>query len=210
MTSILVIEDETSYRTSIELILQMEGYDVRTAESGLSGVAMIREKRPDLILCDIMMPGMDGHSVLEIIKGDSAIDDIPFIFVTAMGGRVDVRRGMYEGADDYLSKPFTPEELISTIVGRLQRIQVFHQHDETPDAQEKTIILNKQTSKREREVLVLVGDGRTSREIAERLGIRINTVEVHRANLMRKLEAVNSASLAQWAAIAGTLSPPVK
>ena len=210
MTSILVIEDETSYRTSIELILQMEGYDVRTAESGLSGVAMIREKRPDLILCDIMMPGMDGHSVLEIIKGDSAIDDIPFIFVTAMGGRVDVRRGMYEGADDYLSKPFTPEELISTIVGRLQRIQVFHQHNETPDAQEKTIILNKQTSRREREVLVLVGDGRTSREIAERLGIRINTVEVHRANLMRKLEAVNSASLAQWAAIAGTLSPPVK
>ncbi len=210
MTSILVIEDETSYRNSIELILQMEGYDVRTAGSGLSGVAMIREKRPDLILCDIMMPGMDGHSVLEIIKGDSAIDDIPFIFVTAMGGRVDVRRGMYEGADDYLSKPFTPEELISTIVGRLQRIQVFHRHDETPDAQEKTIILNKQTSRREREVLVLVGDGRTSREIAERLGIRINTVEVHRANLMRKLEAVNSASLAQWAAIAGTLSPPVK
>ena len=210
MTSILVIEDDIAYRNSIELILQMEGYDVRTAGSGLSGVAMIREKSPDMILCDILMPGMDGHSVLEIIKNDSTIADIPFVFVTAMGDRGDVRRGMYEGADDYLSKPFTPEELISTVVGRLQRIPVFHRYNETPDVLEKTIILDKQTSRREREVLVLVGDGRTSKEIAERLGIRINTVEVHRANLMRKLDAVNSASLAQWAAIAGTLPPPVK
>jgi CheY-like chemotaxis protein len=74
MTSILVIEDDSAYRNSIELILQMEGYDVRTAENGASGVAMTREKRPDLILCDIMMPGMDGHSVLEILKRDGALE----------------------------------------------------------------------------------------------------------------------------------------
>ncbi len=208
MKSILVIEDDASYRNSMKLILQMEGFAVRTADCGVSGVAMIREKHPDLILCDIMMSGMDGHSVLEVLKNDYPIAKIPFIFVSALGDRTDVRRGMLEGADDYLTKPFTPEELISAIVARLQRISVFHQPDEPDepaDIQKKLDILFQKTTSREREILLLVGDGYTSKEISERLGIQRNTVEVHRANMMRKLDATNAANLAQWAAIAGMM-----
>jgi DNA-binding NarL/FixJ family response regulator len=198
MKSILVIEDDASYRNAIELILHMEGFEVRVSDNGVSGLAMLRVKRPDVILCDIMMPGMDGHSVLEILKRDTTVADIPFIFVTALDNRFDVRRGMYEGADDYLSKPFTPDELISTVVGRLKRSSMFRQQEET----DKLFALAERITTREREILLLVGEGFTSKDISKRLGIRINTVEVHRANLMRKLEAPNAAKLAQWAVIA--------
>ena len=78
MHSILIIEDDPAYRSMMELILQMEGFDVRTASDGQSAFALLREKRPDLILCDIMLPEMDGHSVLEILKGDDTLLDIPF------------------------------------------------------------------------------------------------------------------------------------
>ena len=84
--SILIIEDDPSYASMMEVILLMEGFDVRTASDGQSGIAMLRDKRPDLTLCDIMMPEMDGHSVLEILKGDKTLADIPFVFVTALGG----------------------------------------------------------------------------------------------------------------------------
>ncbi len=118
-----------------------------------------------------------------------------------------MRRGMHEGADDYLSKPFTPEELLSAIAGRLQRIPKFQRSGGEEDGlQEKIAILKKQTTPRERQVLILVGEGYTSKIIAQRLGICINTVDVHRSNLMRKLDTTNAASLAQWATLASTLS----
>src|SRR6185369_1307924 len=98
MYSILIIEDDPSICCNMELILRMEGFDVRTAGDGQSGIAAVREKRPDLILCDIMMPEMDGHVLLETLKNDRDRADIPFIFVTALGERADVRRGMAAGA----------------------------------------------------------------------------------------------------------------
>jgi len=202
MSSILIIEDDESYRNSIEMILQLEGYDVRKASSGAGGIVMIREKRPDLILCDIMMPGMNGYSVLEDLKHDSRIADIPFIFVTALNERNEVRRGMSEGADDYLSKPFSAKELVAAVTGRLHRVEMLRQRHNKPDFEKEYAILRDKISSREMEVLLLVGHGVTSKEIAERLGIRTNTVEAHRANLMKKLEANNAAKLARWAVIA--------
>jgi CheY-like chemotaxis protein len=94
MYSIVIVEDDPSYCSMMELILKMEGFDVRIAPDGHSGLVLVSEKRPDLILCDIMMPGMDGHSVLEAMKGDNTLDDIPFIFVTGLRNRAHVRSGM--------------------------------------------------------------------------------------------------------------------
>ncbi|HIJ86440.1 MAG TPA: response regulator transcription factor [Desulfuromonadales bacterium] len=202
MYSILIFEDDSASRFHMEFFLKKEGFDVRSAIDGHSGLELLYKKRPDLILCDIMMPGMDGYAVLDAVKKERAYADIPFIFVTARLDRTDQRRGMCEGADDYLTKPFTPEELVSTVVSRLYRVGLFRQQGENAFFQAEIAILRQQTTDREREVLQMVGQGVTSKEIARRLDLRPNTVEVHRANLMRKLDAPNAASLARWAFIA--------
>jgi DNA-binding NarL/FixJ family response regulator len=210
LKSVLVIDDDAAYRKSIGLILQLEGFYVRTADNGATGLELVREKRPDLILCDIMMPGMDGHSVLKQLKNDSSITDIPFIFVSALGDRSDIRRGMSEGSDDYLSKPFTAGELVAAVVSRLNRIEVFRRSAETEGYEREVAILRNSITSREREILILVGQGATSKEIAQNLKIRPNTVEVHRANLMKKLNAPNAANLARWAFIANVMQSPRK
>lgn len=206
MYAIQIIEDDATLRNNMELILQMEGFEARSAADGTAGIAMIREKRPDLILCDILMPAMDGHEVLETLKQISDYADIPFIFVTALDDRVAVRRGMSAGADDYLTKPFSAEELVTAVTGRLQRIKAIRQHDGNQTFQREYAHLRKHVTARELEVLLLVGQGYTSKQIATSLGIRHNTVEVHRANLMRKLDSPNSANLARWAMIAEQMS----
>ena len=202
MYSIVVIDDEPSYINMMEVIFQQEGFSVRSALDAQSGIAMLREKRPDLILCDIMMPGMDGHSVLDTLKSDNTLADIPFIFVTAMADHANVRRGMSSGADDYLPKPFSVDELLAAVIGRIRRHEQIRQDRDKSAFQKEQAILSQKITKREREVLLMVGQGDTSKGIAERLGVSLKTVEGHRANLMNKLGAANAAALARWAIIA--------
>jgi len=206
MYSILIIEDDATLSRNMELILQLEGFNVSSASDGPSAFAMLREKRPDLILCDIMMPGMDGLSVLAALKGDKTFADIPFIFVTAMGDRADVRRGMVAGADDYLPKPFSAEDLIAAVTARLHRLETIRQHGIKATLCKEQDFLLKQTSAREREVLHLVGRGVTSKDIAVQLGITLRTVDVHRSHLMSKLGVANAAELARWAVISEQIS----
>ena len=203
MYSILIIEDDPAYLSMMEVMLQMEGFDVRTSSSGESALAMLHEKRSDLILCDIMMPDMDGHAVLEALKSDKALAEIPFVFVTALGERAEVRQGMSEGADDYLPKPFTAEELLAAVTGRIRRHEmIIQQHDKPAFQEEQAIFRTRKISRRELDVLLMVGKGSTSREIAEQMEISAKTVEVHRYNLMNKLGASNAAILARWAVVA--------
>ena len=207
MYSILIVEDDLSCLEMMVMTLDSEGFDVRIACDGQSGLAKVREKRPDLILCDILMPEMDGYTLLEAMKSDGAYVDIPFIFVTAMGNRADVRRGMSAGADDYLVKPFYPEELVSAIIGRLHRVvwnekDSIHLHSGNSTYQKELAILREQITEREMEVLLMVGHGATSKQIADHFGISFKTVEVHRSHLMKKLNASNAANLARWAFIA--------
>lgn len=198
MKSILIFEDDLTYLTMMELILRKEGFEVRCAPDGESGIAMAREQLPDLVLCDIMMPDMNGHMVLEKLRTDPALAKVPFIFVTSKGERADVRRGMSEGADDYLPKPFSANELLEAIRTRIHRQNQILQKGSTD---EQSILLKKIT-RREREVLLLVGEALTSREIAKTLGTTVKTIEAHRSNLMRKLGAANSTALAKWALFA--------
>lgn len=200
MYSILIIEDDPAYRSIMETILKMEGFEVQSASNGRAGLELLAHERPDLILCDIMMPGVDGHFVLESIRENASTAEIPFIFVTALGERNDVRRGMSAGADDYLPKPFSADELLAAVTSRIRRLEIFSQQYATVITDEEHNLLQKIT-RREREVLLMVGQGSTSKEIAECLGVCLKTVEVHRSNLMNKLEASNAACLARWAVI---------
>jgi signal transduction histidine kinase len=121
MKKILVVEDGQSLRKDILEILSFEGYDAVGAENGVIGVQRARESRPDLIICDIMMPILDGFGVLEELRKDSELATIPFIFLTARTDRSDSRYGMELGADDYLTKPFTASELLATVNARLEK-----------------------------------------------------------------------------------------
>lgn len=124
MTKVLIIEDNIDIRENVIEILSLSGYTVFDAEDGASGVALALQNQPDIILCDIMMPGIDGYEVFERLHTQPQTKAIPFIFITAKSERVDVRKGMEMGADDYLTKPFDGSELISAIESRLNKKQI--------------------------------------------------------------------------------------
>ncbi|MBW4574021.1 MAG: EAL domain-containing protein [Aphanothece sp. CMT-3BRIN-NPC111] len=121
MTKILVIEDEKSVRENILEVLDAEGFEAVGAENGRIGVQLASEHIPHLILCDVMMPEIDGYGVLEALRQDPATATIPFIFMTAKATKADLRQGMELGADDYLTKPFTISELLGAIATRLRK-----------------------------------------------------------------------------------------
>ncbi len=121
MKRILVIEDNQSLRKDIIEMLGFEGYKTTGAENGIVGVQRAREFLPDLIICDIMMPGMDGFGVLDELRKDADLATVPFIFLTARTERSDSRYGMELGADDYLTKPFMAAELLATVNTRLEK-----------------------------------------------------------------------------------------
>ncbi|MBE9051443.1 EAL domain-containing response regulator [Nostocales cyanobacterium LEGE 11386] len=121
MTKILVIEDEESVRENLLDLLEAEDFETITAANGKIGINLAISTVPDLILCDMMMPEMDGYSVLTALRQEPLTATIPFIFLTAKSAKADFRQGMDMGADDYLTKPFTRAELLSAIMNRLER-----------------------------------------------------------------------------------------
>ena len=124
---VLVIEDEPSIRNNIMLMLKVEHYAAVGAENGRVGVELARSDPPDLILCDVMMPEMDGFAVLEALRAEPRFAEIPFIFLTALDDRSSMRRGMNLGADDYLPKPFTRNELLEAVNSRLKKFETLTQ-----------------------------------------------------------------------------------
>lgn len=118
---ILVIEDNPEMRENIREILELSRYEVRTASNGKEGVEMAQQDRPDLILCDIMMPVLDGYGVLHLLSRDERTSGISFIFLTAKAERTELRKGMEMGADDYITKPFDDVELLRAIESRFRK-----------------------------------------------------------------------------------------
>jgi DNA-binding response OmpR family regulator len=122
--TILIIEDHDDIRESTAEILELAGYTVFTAPEGKTGVEMALEHLPDLVLCDIMMPVMDGYGVLYLLGKNAKTASIPLIFITAKAERADLRKGMEMGADDYITKPFDDMELLNAIESRLKKVSI--------------------------------------------------------------------------------------
>lgn len=120
-TKILVIEDNPEMLENISGILELANYEVITASNGVAGVGVAQTHRPDLIICDIMMPSLDGFGVLHLLSKDKNTADIPFIFLTAKMDKTDYRKGMNLGADDYITKPFDGLELLNAVELRLRK-----------------------------------------------------------------------------------------
>ncbi len=125
MNKIVLVEDNDEMRENIQEILELADYEVHAAENGKIGVEMIKQVMPDLILCDIMMPELDGYGVLYVISKNKNTANIPFIFLTAKTEKDDFRKGMNMGADDYLTKPFDDTQLLAAVEKRLNRIAAF-------------------------------------------------------------------------------------
>jgi CheY-like chemotaxis protein/CRP-like cAMP-binding protein len=121
MKKILLIEDNREVRENTAEILELAGYDVATSADGKKGVEQVQKQKPDLIICDIMMPILDGFGVLHLLSKNQDTATIPFIFLTAKAERSDLRKGMEMGADDYITKPFDKIELLNAVESRFKK-----------------------------------------------------------------------------------------
>lgn len=129
MNTILLIEDDRALRENTAELLELNGYEVFTASNGKIGIQFAKEKVPQLIICDIMMPEVDGYGVLAALSNDKATLHIPFIFLSAITEHKSIRKGMDLGADDYLTKPFQEEDLMSAVQSRLAKAALLEQRE---------------------------------------------------------------------------------
>ena len=179
MRRILVIEDEPEMRRNIVTLLRFQDYEPIEAENGRKGVELARRERPDLILCDVMMPELDGYGVLQALQQDAVLALIPFVFLTAKGDKDDLRSGMNLGADDYLTKPVANTDLVQAIEARLRRSQQQAQREFKPDFSSVQPLLKLGLTPRASETLLWLSQGKTNSDIATILGITESTVKKH-------------------------------
>jgi DNA-binding NarL/FixJ family response regulator len=199
MNRILVIEDQPQMRRNIAFILEMENFEVLTAENGRAGLQMAQELLPDLVICDVMMPELDGYGVIRELRSRPATATMPFIFLTAKGDKMDLRNGMNLGADDYLTKPVVREDLLEAVKVRLSRRRT-HQAEINsakssggfnPDFSSHEPLLALGLTPREAEVLLWVAQGKGNGDVATLLGMAEKTVKKHLGNVFEKLGVEN-------------------
>ncbi len=205
---ILIIEDEASMRRNIGLILQIEGYDVVSAENGRIGLEMARKENPDLILCDVMRPELDGYGLVQALREDAAFSATPFVFLTARSDRRDVRVGMNFGADDYLTKPVVRDDLLAAVSVRLTRAEAVQERIDTaavsagfsPDfSSHEPLLKALALTTREAETLLWVAQGKSNGDVATILGMSEKTVKQHMGSIFSKLGVENRNAAAMCA-----------
>ena len=207
MKKILVIEDEPEMRRNITTLLRFKKYDPIAAENGRLGVEMARREKPDLILCDVMMPELDGYAVLRTLQADSKLALIPFIFLTAKGEKDDLRSGMNLGADDYLTKPVANNDLVQAIEARLSRSSQQAKREFKPDFSSADPLVKLGLTPRAAEALLWLSQGKTNSDIATILGITESTVKKHVQEIFEKL-GVETRGAATVRALEVLSSPP--
>ena len=209
MKKILVIEDEPEMRRNLTTILRCEKFQPIAAANGREGVEQARKDPPDLVLCDVMMPEMDGYGVLKALHNEPDTMNIPFIFLTAKSERSDVRNGMDLGADDYLLKPVDKGELLRAIRTRLARAEQLARRDFQPNFDSPEPLQALGLTPRVAEVLLWVAQGKTNAEIGTILGISESTVKKHLLEIFQHL-GVETRSAATLRALEILTSPGVR
>jgi len=187
MKKILVIEDEPEMRRNITTLLRFHDYEPVAAANGREGVGAARREKPDLILCDVMMPELDGYGVLEAVQAEASLAQTPFIFLTAKGEKDDLRSGMNLGADDYLTKPVAHADLLQAIEARLRRSGQQAKREFKPDFSTAAPLLKLGLTPRAAESLLWLAQGKTNSDIATILGITESTVKKYVQEMFEKL-----------------------
>src|SRR5882757_9875677 len=187
MKKILIIEDEPEMRRNITALLRYHDYEPIEAPNGRAGVSLAQREKPDLVLCDVMIPELDGHGVLQALQQDADLALIPFIFLTARGEKEDLRSGMNLGADDYLTKPVANTDLVRAIETRLRRSEQQTKREFKPDFSSSEPLVKLGLTPRAAEALLWLTQGKTNPDIAAILGITESTVKKHVQEVFEKL-----------------------
>ncbi len=198
---LLLIDDDPNLILLVKDYLEFRGYNVDTAENGREALQVLDRNVPDMIICDIMMPEMDGYSLVKHIREESTTNRIPVLFLSAKGQSQDRVKGLSEGADIYMSKPFEPEELVAQVESSLKQIKRWEQGRPKGLGGAPTIVVphNVELTPTELRVVQLVAKGMANREIASQLNVSQRTIESHVSNMLNKTSLNNRTELARWA-----------
>lgn len=203
---ILIVDDEDNLRILLKRHLELQGYEVKDANSGLDALSILEQLNPDLIVSDIMMPQMDGLEFCQRLRSSNLGQLVPFIFLSSKGELEDRIVGLSMGADDYINKPFEMRELVAKIEAQLDRSRRVHL--EIKKLTEKHLTQTKKSQETpeplpltpaEERVFWEVAQGLTNKQISDRLFISPRTVQTHLSKIMRKLSLENRSQLVRYA-----------
>ncbi len=198
---LLLIDDDPNLILLVKDYLEFRGYEVITAENGQEALDVLQKDTPDMIICDVMMPQMDGYSLVEHVRKDPRTSWIPVLFLSAKGQSQDRVKGLNTGADVYMVKPFEPEELVAQVESSLkQASRLIQRQDKGLDNSPKIQVpFDVELTPTELRVVQFVARGMANREIAEELNVSQRTIESHVSNMLGKTGLHNRTELARWA-----------
>ncbi len=199
---LLLVDDDPNLVLLVKDYLEHNGYNVSTAENGKVALEVLNKEIPDMIICDVMMPEMDGYALIEKVRGDARTSWIPVMFLSAKGQSQDRVKGLNIGADVYMVKPFEPEELVAQVASSLQQASRLMRHKTNISLDDKNFIQvpsNVELTPTETKVVELVAKGKSNREVAEILSVSQRTIESHVSNMLNKTSLHNRTELARWA-----------
>jgi DNA-binding NarL/FixJ family response regulator len=198
---LLLIDDDPNLILLVKDYLEFRGYEVVTADNGQEALEVLDQETPDMIICDVMMPQMDGYSLVEHVRKNPRTSWIPVLFLSAKGQSQDRVKGLNTGADVYMVKPFEPEELVAQVESSLkQASRLIQRQDKTTDSAPKIQVpFDVELTPTELRVVQFVARGMANREIAEELNVSQRTIESHVSNMLGKTGLHNRTELARWA-----------
>jgi DNA-binding NarL/FixJ family response regulator len=198
---LLLIDDDPNLILLVKDYLEFRGYEVITAENGREALEVLEQELPDMIICDVMMPEMDGYTFVNQVRQSERTSWIPILFLSAKGQSQDKIKGLNIGADVYMVKPFEPEELVAQVEASLK--QAFRQRQQTGGGNDNEakiqVPFDVHLTQTELKVVQFVARGLANRDIAQELNVSQRTVESHVSNMLGKTGLNNRTELARWA-----------
>jgi DNA-binding NarL/FixJ family response regulator len=199
---LLLIDDDPNLILLVKDYLEFRGYNVTTAENGRAALEVLDAQIPDMIICDVMMPEMDGYGLVKHIRQNPRTNKIPVLFLSAKGQADDRVKGLNEGADVYMVKPFEPEELVAQVESSLKQVKRWQAGvQKMPEGGVATIHVphSVELTPTEIKVVQLVAKGLSNKDIADQLNVSQRTIESHVSNMLNKTNLHNRTELARWA-----------
>ena len=198
---LLLIDDDPNLILLVRDYLEFRGYEVMTADNGREALDMLSQDLPDMIVCDIMMPEMDGYALIENVRQDPRTSWIPVLFLSARGQSQDRIKGLNLGADVYMVKPFEPEELVAQVESSLKQTNRLLLHTDCmgDDSLSIQVPATVELTPTELKVVQLVARGLANREISIQMNVSQRTIESHVSNMLGKTGLSNRTELARWA-----------